>query len=212
MPGPAQPPPCKPSPAPWGANNRLRAFAGSCTWHHPARAPQHGGHSPARSCLHAAACCEASNSSCPEKKTQFQAKEGKGEQRNPAGLAAAPWGPGHLLLSIAGTAYPSPVPRVPHIPRVPRPLPASLARQRGGRAPPHKGAGPEQWSRPALPRHAASPAFASAGIRGTASGHRGVRPGRESGWRHRRPLCQCRVPARGHETPTAPPNIMFPFS
>lgn len=102
-------------------------------------------------------------------KKQFQAEEGKGEHRKPAGLAAAPWGHGHLLLSIASATHPSSVPCVP------RPLPASPARQRGGHtpAPAHKGAGPEQWSRPALPRHAATPASASAGTRGTASRHRG---------------------------------------
>lgn len=114
--------------------------------------PGHRRHSPACSCPHAAACRQASNSSCPEKK-QLQAEEGKGEIRKPVGLPAAPRGHRYPLLSITGATNPSPVPRVPH------PLLASPASQRGGRAPAplHKGAGPEQWSRPALPRHAATP-------------------------------------------------------
>lgn len=82
---------------------------------------------------------ESSNSSCPEKKNNFE--EGKGERRKPSGLAPGPGAPAaqhrrHTQHPLSPAFPVSPVPSGP-----------------GGRAPTpaHKGAGLEQWSLPPLP-------------------------------------------------------------
>lgn len=135
------------------------------------------------------------------KKNNLKLRKGRASPGNQRGQQQHPRDTGTCC-----SASPVPRTRPPRSPRPPSPpsQPGQAARR------PCSGfstqrAGPEQWSRPAPPRHAATPASATTGTAGT-----GAQPGWGRGWWRKGPLCWHRIDV-GDTRPPKPPHHCVPL-